>query len=229
MFTYPSGFFKTNGLTPNDIGCTLWVDGADFSTITKDVSDNVSAWNDKSGNNYHLTQGNASYQPLYDGSNGIYFGALGTDYLINSSIPQLSHPFTIAVLVKLVSEVSIWQAVAMADGASNTGIAYYLGRFYGYAGSSLNYSVESVPTVYQSLVTTFNTTSSENYRNNILDGSGSVGSQPFYSGDFTLGHAAGNGAQGKFNGYITEAAIFNKILTTSERTGLYNYWAAKWL
>ena len=55
--------------SPTDIsGCLLWVDAADVSTITESSGD-VSQWDDKSGNNHHLTQSTASYQPTYSLSN----------------------------------------------------------------------------------------------------------------------------------------------------------------
>lgn len=43
----------------------LWLDASDLGTITKDVSDNVSQWDDKSGNGRHATQGTGSAQPLW--------------------------------------------------------------------------------------------------------------------------------------------------------------------
>lgn len=42
----------------------LWLDGSDSSTITH-LLGSVSQWDDKSGNDYHATQGTASLQPTY--------------------------------------------------------------------------------------------------------------------------------------------------------------------
>lgn len=42
----------------------LWLDANDSSTITLNGS-TVSQWDDKSGNNYHVSQGTASNQPTY--------------------------------------------------------------------------------------------------------------------------------------------------------------------
>ena len=55
--------------TPAAISTSLWLDANDSSTITLN-SGNVSAWNDKSGNNRHATQSTTSRQPLYV-SNGL--------------------------------------------------------------------------------------------------------------------------------------------------------------
>ena len=55
-----------NPFTPRFISnCIFWVDGNDETTLTKDSSNNVSQWDDKSDFLYHLTQGTGSAQPLY--------------------------------------------------------------------------------------------------------------------------------------------------------------------
>lgn len=46
-------------------GLKIWLDASDLSTITKDGSDRVSQWNDKSGGARHLTQATAGDQPLW--------------------------------------------------------------------------------------------------------------------------------------------------------------------
>lgn len=42
----------------------MWFDGTDSSSITKNGSDQVSQWNDKSGNNRHATQSTDANKPL---------------------------------------------------------------------------------------------------------------------------------------------------------------------
>lgn len=49
---------------PTD-GLRCWYDANDLSTITKDGSNKVSQWNDKSGNGRNVGQGTAGNQPLY--------------------------------------------------------------------------------------------------------------------------------------------------------------------
>ena len=53
-------------------GLKLWLDASDSSTITKDGSNKVSQWSDRSGNNNHATQGTAANQPTL-GTNEIEF------------------------------------------------------------------------------------------------------------------------------------------------------------
>jgi hypothetical protein len=54
--------------TPAQITTSLWLDADDSDTITKDVNNRVSQWDDKSGNNNHLIQAVAGSQPLYNGN-----------------------------------------------------------------------------------------------------------------------------------------------------------------
>jgi hypothetical protein len=49
--------------TPAAITTALWLDAADASTVTT-VSGAVSQWNDKSGNNRHVSQGTAGNRPV---------------------------------------------------------------------------------------------------------------------------------------------------------------------
>ena len=48
--------------SPLDLTPQLWLDADDASTITSS-SGNVSQWNDKSGNGYHVTQATGTAQP----------------------------------------------------------------------------------------------------------------------------------------------------------------------
>ena len=56
--------------TPADFNPLAWWDASDTSTISKGSSGNVYQWNDKSSNNYHVTQSTANYQPT-SGTNTI--------------------------------------------------------------------------------------------------------------------------------------------------------------
>jgi hypothetical protein len=46
-------------------GCVLWLDAMDLTSIAKDGSNLVSAWNDKSGNANHAVQATGANQPTY--------------------------------------------------------------------------------------------------------------------------------------------------------------------
>src|SRR4051812_34337979 len=54
-----------SSFSPTDLsGLVLWLDANDSGTITKDGSNNVSQWNDKSGNSNNATS-SGSASPVY--------------------------------------------------------------------------------------------------------------------------------------------------------------------
>lgn len=83
--------------TPANILTALWLDAADFSTITLNGS-TVSQWRDKSGNGRHASQGVAASQPAYsesriNGKPGIFSD--GIDDLMVFSTAVIPNNFTI--------------------------------------------------------------------------------------------------------------------------------------
>ena len=73
---------------PTDIAdCALWLDAADLSSITKDGSDKVSQWSDKSGNANHVVQAAGIRQPTHvagalNGLAGVRFVAASATRLV---------------------------------------------------------------------------------------------------------------------------------------------------
>lgn len=65
-------FILTNSFSPLQIpNLALWLDASDAGSITLDGSNNVSQWNDKSGNARNATQATPSNRPSYSSSNQI--------------------------------------------------------------------------------------------------------------------------------------------------------------
>ena len=52
--------------TPSEISTAMWLDADDFSTVTADGGNLVAQWNDKSGNDRHVSE--ATHQPTYNPS-----------------------------------------------------------------------------------------------------------------------------------------------------------------
>jgi hypothetical protein len=61
----PAGVAGPVAWTPGDMDTELWLDASDSGTISKNESDLVSQWDDKSGEGNDLTQGTATNQPIY--------------------------------------------------------------------------------------------------------------------------------------------------------------------
>lgn len=77
----------------------LWADGADLSTITKDGSDKISGWADKSGNGFNFIQNTSTNQPTYlaaaknglsivrfNGSSSFMDSLLSIDYAVRPNV-----------------------------------------------------------------------------------------------------------------------------------------------
>lgn len=80
----------TNGslvaFSPLTYGPDVWYDSNDLTTITRDASNNVSQWDDKSGNGNHATQGIGADQPSVvfndlDNKNVINFDRTNSEWL----------------------------------------------------------------------------------------------------------------------------------------------------
>lgn len=118
--------FETD-IDPTDISdLRLWLDANDISTITKDGSDNVSQWNDKSGNAYHLIQSTASQQPNYttgvvNGKPTIRFTASTSDTMTEAT------NFGTACTVIYVSKQTGGSNLRMLAGLSNNWLLGYWG------------------------------------------------------------------------------------------------------
>jgi hypothetical protein len=71
--------FTVSSFGPLDLpNLKVWLDANDLSTITKDGSNAVSSWADKSGNGYDVIQGTTTQQPIYN-ING--FGTASKPYI----------------------------------------------------------------------------------------------------------------------------------------------------
>lgn len=83
-----------NIVNPLDYKPSLWLDASDITTITES-SGAVSQWNDKSGNEFHVSQSTSGAQPttgtrMINGLNVLDFDASGTpDRLLRTTDSQL--------------------------------------------------------------------------------------------------------------------------------------------
>jgi len=96
-------------VTPEDIpGLVAWFDGQDLSTITE-VGGYVSQWDDKSGNDYHLTQALGSRQPfmgLLNGRNALAFGVHDQRNQMETPALPLVQPYTCFAVLEFFNFVS---------------------------------------------------------------------------------------------------------------------------
>jgi hypothetical protein len=111
----------TGPFTPLSLsGLYQWFDAQDISTVTKDGSDYVTQWNDKSGNARHLTQ-TGTNGPTYtanaiNGGSAMVFSA--TKYLNNSTAGGLD-------FLRAQSNITIMMVLTVNTRSNSSGFYYY--------------------------------------------------------------------------------------------------------
>ena len=227
-------------------GLELWLDADDSSTITLNGS-TVSQWDDKSGNNYHVTQSTASYQPTYNtaqlnGKNVVTFDG-NDDHILNDSVASVASgndvPITMFVVFKQLSlgnneygvvfgsSSSIQPLFCMMTNSSQLAAqqrtdAGTLTAAYSSVSSTSAYRVQSI-VLSSSNLTVFN--------NGTSVASSSFSPAQTTLNTFTLGTWRRSGSM---NGIaflrcdMAEVIIYNSALSTSDRESVESYLSTKW-
>jgi hypothetical protein len=98
----------------NDLSPALWLDAADASTITESGG-KVSQWDDKSGNDNHLSQSNSGYQPQYNPTQ--LNGQGGVDFHQNKKLFSSDTPTIKYVITVIEAQSATWTGYhSMLDG-----------------------------------------------------------------------------------------------------------------
>jgi len=125
-----SGVVSGGAFSPSDISdMVAWWDFSELSSITKNGSDRISQVDDLSGNDYHLTEGTASLQPLWEEGiqNSLDIGNFTDSRLMRASWTALSQPHTVAGAVKMpvgnTSGLNIYDVFNNDEGGSGGGFA----------------------------------------------------------------------------------------------------------
>lgn len=117
---------------PLDLAPVLWLDADDLSTITSS-SNNVSQWNDKSGNGYHVSQSTGTAQPktgtvTRNGRNVIDFDGTG-DYLIRTTATGIGRNvtgMTVYIVAKHDSQTDNSTPIATSSGTSTASNRFFI-------------------------------------------------------------------------------------------------------
>lgn len=208
----------------------LWLDATDFNTITKDGSDLVSGWADKSTHENDASQATPTNQPLYVASsiNGIpAIEFNGSDnYMHRSTFTQgvLSQPNTIFIVWELITLPSAIGKIIDGGGVDRLVVEINeLNEWQMWAGDFLIGSLRAINTPYVSS-SYFNTTTSEGFINGVSDMTGDVSTMDING--ITIG-ARFNAIQ-FLNVKVGEIIVYDALLTTSERQQVEDYLQDKW-
>lgn len=235
--------------TPANITTALWLDAADITTITKDGSNLVSQWNDKSGNSRHHAQSNSTYRPLFTANNLNNLPVIsfdGTnDCLENANSEALKNisSFSLIVVAYYASQsLSVDRTLFFAS--TNTTFTRFLvqatyvtnkyrcgGRradtdSFGSVDSNSN---RAVGIIIQSGNIDYSNASATVFVNGSLEGVNNAFKAPGNTSDTISAYTSvgGDRIAAYFNGYIAEIVGYLSVDVTT-RQKLEGYLAHKW-
>ena len=214
---------------PPVAGYAAWYDASDTATITESGGA-VSAWADKSGNDNHLTQANASLQPVtgsetQNGLNVISFDGSGYMALPVGAIPTGSTQYTIFAVWR--SDSARGHLLFGGAQSNNRAIgfetinndlhAYWWNNDHWYYGSvalaAPLFTVWSWNGINSFIQVNDGTSTTAKVGKNTSESAGQVGS---LAGSFSL------------TGFIAELIIYHSALTPAEIATVESYLKAKW-
>lgn len=230
-------------------GLALWLDAADASTITLDGANNVSQWNDKSGNGRHFGQSDAARRPSYslasiNGLNCVSYDGVNDIMTRAAEAWAYEYPVSVFVVFRATAFTSSynslwdWYTSSAGNTSSHTGLIKSNGKSAIYISTTdgqTNYDGTGAITyatgqTYQffSTITANSITSRGNQQ---ADGSHSATFTPRTTPLGTLPMEIG--ASGKFSRFtawrIAEFLLYtNSTLSTASRDAVEAYLKAKW-
>jgi len=209
-----------------------WYDGGDISTIIN-TANNVTTWQDKSGNNFNATVNDSSNTPVLQSTGGILFsGATGQYFnLPNNTIPYNNTSYTIIIVFSNATSGGF-----ISGGNSTTTRAFnsieitntnYVSNLWSGSGTSGNLETSHVIQSGTNIVyadyyigSTHNITLDVLYKN-----SNTPSARVQTNTNNKIGYSP---VGGSLNGIISEILIFNRILTSDEKQLLEGYLTWKW-
>lgn len=207
------------------------------SLITKDGSNNVTAWGDCSGNGYNLTAHN---NPVWvasqiNGYPAIQFNG-SNSYLIKTGMPTFSQPNTIIAVWNITGSNSQSDQCLIADNnnygnqinysvswnTSNSILAMAGGAVYN------TYYTKTIPFSYITTSVIYNTSNSYLYENGSLKINASLGSESITNG-ICIGGDNGSGDNRFYvKGNLIALIIYHSALSTANRQAVELYFRTKY-
>jgi hypothetical protein len=239
MYEFPSQYPVWS---PANITTALWLDAADASTITQSGG-TVSQWNDKSGNNLHISQATVANQPAYtanaisgkpvltfDGSNDTLERATGLNGLSNVTIVSV---FRIITATNDDIPIAIGSTIASsargfyrASGGSVMSALGYANEFI----STLQWDVGGSHHIFGLRNTQLATPNHlEVYRDGVgQTGTGAGGNLVITSAGFAVGSIRGAAPTHCTNMEAAEVVVLASAASTDTRQRIEGYLAHKW-
>jgi len=225
---------------PSMIDTALWLDAADASTITESGGA-VSQWDDKSGNDYHVSQATAADQPTLSTDNGntsILFDGT-SDYLRhNVSTSNIAYPTSSFLVCRNTDAANSGHALSINNSSrSDTYLTLTQRDFSGQ--SSLFYQIRLASNnPFISAASSFNTeiigaVSNASDDHELFSNGSSVGTDtntwpaPQYD-NITVGRLRYQQSAAYFIGHVHEIIWIRQSLDLDTRQKIEGYLAHKW-
>jgi len=239
------------GFSPSSIpGLALWLDADDETTFTFSSGTLVSQWDDKSGEDNHVTQGTAASQPSRDAAtlNGkavVTFDGANDRMVTGANALGTVNQLAFVGVVKFatransdeydyfygVSGGTASAGAVVSFSYANPGASSYTGKYYLYGGGA----VFTGPTLTQGSPFVFSQIAQTAAPRHQLYIDGVSQTVDAYTdtlsatGTLTLGNTGIGGVNHPFNGYLAEGCWYvNSPLSEDNRTELEAYLATKW-
>ena len=226
--------------TPAVLRPALWLDAADLSTIT--ISTGVSEWRDKSGNNWHATQGASTNQPAFlrDALNGLSlvdFDGSNDALVVNAGLTSaLSANNTYTTAFVVLPDAISGQPVLMHEPVASTfrflnQIASNGGFFFGDTSANFltyNFNIAAANTPSIIVATKSSATVGSLDANGLYrdPDSGTLAATPTMTNSIRIGDYS-TGAL-RYNGKFGEIFVFTYALDRVQVSQLAGYLSWKW-
>jgi len=222
---------------PGMISTALWLDAADASTITESGGA-VSQWDDKSGNNYHVSQATAADRPTVstDAGNASLLFDGTSDYLRHDVSGTFNYPSSIFIVCRNTDTANIGHVLSINNSSASDEYATLTQRDS--SGQVIRYIVRDGSANLISASSAFGTeiiggVSNASNDNELFSNGTSVGTDtanfptPLYD-NITIGRLRYQSTAQHFSGHIHEVIWITQTLTTATRQRIEGYLAHKW-
>jgi hypothetical protein len=234
--------------SPLDLTPQLWLDADDASTITSS-SNNVSQWNDKSGNTYHVTQATGTAQPKtgtvtrngrnvldFDGTDDRLFRE--TDTALGRNVTGL----TVYWVASSDNNTANVQIIAFATGTGTARVLSGMNSSSQFNAQGRTLDADSVAGANSSTLSTFTwyaTCAVFDYANTDLnlyvdrtaDGSNTsfqTATTTSNTDSLSLSVGSNLSAAANFNGQIAEILVYHSAHSSTDREKVFDYLDGKW-
>ena len=223
---------------PSMLSTALWLDAADASTITESGGA-VSQWDDKSGNNYHVSQATPADRPTVStdaGNASVLFDGT-SDYLRHDVSDTITYPSSIFIVCRNTDTANAGHVLAVND--SSLSDSYYTVTQRNSSGQKLLYQsriglnapVISAPSSYSTEIIEGVSNASNDHE--LFSNGTSVGTDtsawptPSYD-NITIGRLRYQSTAQYFVGHVHEIIWIRQSLDLATRQRVEGYLAHKW-